>query len=224
MVKNHLKWSCLFSSDPLIEQKYQNAIWSEQFISLPPVCTCSKRQGGGHYHWTTVRDVVRVICHAFLGSSMTSSEAGRCGPRYGTTRLVPADAFTVHRRGWPSGCTAEHRNINMAQTQPGPWDYLQGKQDRLLSLWKTETHCRQGDQCKQSKKMLCRIKRQFDSLLNSGCGFEELRRLSRVLAPLREGNRWVFWGASVGGEERKCSNPFVFIIQTVREMLRSNEE
>lgn len=155
---------------------------------------------------------------------MTSSEAGRCGPSYRTTHLVPADAFTVHRRGWPSGCTAEHRHINMAPTQLGPWDYLQGKPDRLLSLWKTETHYRQEDQCKQSKKMLCSIKRQFNSLLNSGCDFEELRRLSRVLAPLREANRWVFWGASVGGEERKNSNPFVFIIHTVQEMLRSNEE
>lgn len=26
--------------------------------------------------------------------------------------------------GEPSGCTAEHRNINAAQTQPGPWERL----------------------------------------------------------------------------------------------------
>lgn len=78
---------------------------------------------------------------------MTESEAGSCRPSHWTTHLVPADAFTALRLGWPSGCTAEHQNINTAQTQPGPWDYLQGKQDRLLSLWKTETHSRQGGQC-----------------------------------------------------------------------------
>ena len=97
---------------------------------------------------------------------MTESEAGSCRPSYWTTHLVPADAFTALRRGWPSGCAAEHQNINTAQTQQDPWDYLQGKQDRLLSLWKTETHRRQGNQCKLSKKMLCCTKQQFDSLQN----------------------------------------------------------
>lgn len=86
------------------------------------------------------------------GGFMTPSEAGSFRPSYRTTHLVPADAFTIHRHGWPSGCTAEHQNINTAQTQLNPWDHLQGKQDRLLSLWKTETHCHQGDQCKQQKK------------------------------------------------------------------------
>lgn len=136
---------------------------------------------------------------------ITESEAGSCRPSHWATHLVPADAFTALRLGWPSGCTAEHQNINTAQTQLGPWEYLQGKQDRLLSLWKTETHSRQGDQCKQSKKMLCSTKRQFDSLQNSHLEELHLRQLSPVLALLKEENRWVYWRTVCGrrGEEKQ---------------------
>lgn len=138
---------------------------------------------------------------------MTASEAGSCRPNHWTTHLVPADAFTTLRHGWPSGWAAEHQNINTAQTQPGPWDHLRGKQDSLLSLWKAETHCRQGDQCKHGRRMLSSTKCQFDSLQNGLWDLEvqHLRQLSPDLALLREGDRWVYWRAVCGrsGEEKQ---------------------
>lgn len=73
---------------------------------------------------------------------------GRSWPGYTATALVRSTGRCTAVRGCgcgsePSGCTAEHRNINTAQTQPGPWERLarQTGRGRLLS-WRRpeETH------------------------------------------------------------------------------------
>lgn len=65
--------------------------------------------------------------------------------------------------------------------------------------------------------MLCCTKRQFDSLQNGDCNLEELhlRRFSAILALLSTKTDESIEGPSVGGEHKRNSNPFVFIICTV---------
>lgn len=85
---------------------------------------CGERWGGGSI---TIGESIEQLSgmqpSSFVmppSGFMTPSKAGSRRPGYWTTHLVPADAFTALHHGWPSGCTAEHQNINTAQTQPGP--------------------------------------------------------------------------------------------------------
>lgn len=151
--------------------KKNQGFYSVLFICVPPV---SERWVGGALSLgRTLNNCQRWSqCHLSccyppppLTGSVTVGEAGAgaAGPTIEPTHLVPADAFTALRHDWPSGCAAEHQNINMAQTGPGPWDYLQGKQRGLLSLWRMENNCRQGDQCKQKDA----LQQQSSTLIHS---------------------------------------------------------
>lgn len=55
-----------------------------------------------------------------------TARPGRPWPGYTSHRssTPPADAPPSAAGAEPSGCTAEHRNINTTQTQPGPWERL----------------------------------------------------------------------------------------------------
>lgn len=173
---------------------------------------------GEHYHWkehwTTVRDAVHVICLVSLGlydrEWSWKLEAQLLNHPSSPSRCVyhPSLWLTIRLRSWAP-------EYQYGSDSAGP--LRQGKQDRLPSLWKTETYRCQGDQCKLSKKMLCCTKRQFDSLQNSHCDLEELHlwRFCTILALLSTKTDESIEGPSVGGEQNRNSNPFVFIICTV---------
>ena len=66
-----------------------------------------------------------------------------------------------------------------------------------------------GDHCKHGEKTLSSTKRQFDSLQNEIRKALHLRQLSAALDLLRETDESIE-GPSVGGEEKRNSNSFVF--------------
>lgn len=126
------------------------------------------------------------------GGFVTQSEAGRCSPSYRTTHLVPADAFTVL-------AVADHQAAQLStgisirlRLSRAPGTIYKANR---IGFSPYGSHCRQGEQCKQSQKMLWSIKRHFDSLFNRHW-FWTAKTVMTVL-------RWVILSGFCGRRKKK---------------------
>lgn len=134
---------------------------------------------------------------------MTESEAGSCRASYWTTHLVPADAFTALRHGWPSGCAAEHQNINTAQIQHGPLGLSTRQtesapllmEDRPIAARKTSVNRAIGCSVAPNGRL---INSRVVVVIWNDYTWDDCHQFW-----LREGSRWVCRGPSVGGQKNK---------------------